>query len=255
MYVQLRKVLRNFAFDTGDTHQRALRRNGCEEPLIILRRAVAQLQQCIDSRRAAAPPQDVVRRLTWDHLTPLLARIDAMIAQQTLVIISQDVESEPETLPLLTCECCSFVTHSLANFRLRRAQVHGRRHHRTVAFSQQQHAPTGLPTCPKCHDIFNTWYHFRIHVETHQCRPWQEHRPMAVPRIETDIANGLLTNSRLRAQDLIGVPDEPSCRTILPSPCHGSGLGRSGRRPTSMPASPDSMWTMRGIHLQDARLE
>lgn len=157
------------------------------------------------SRQSAADPSDVVHRISWPHLTPLLARIDSMIAQQTPVVVTNEVDSEPETQPLLCCALCSFTTHSLANYRRRLTNAHGRRQTRTVTLDLQQHALGGL----------STWRSFKTHVESHQCTPWQVQPTRTPPQIDQDIAQGLLTNSRLRVQDLAFLASTPSGCSFL----------------------------------------
>eukprot|EP00438_Fugacium_kawagutii_P030329 Skav223212 [mRNA] locus=scaffold2231:15455:19525:- [translate_table: standard] len=202
MYVQLRQVCRNHSYITGDTHRTALRANGCEEPLSILRHSLHRLHECVLHRQSIASSDDILHTINWDHLPPLLAHIDHHILTSSGALISGDPLSEPETSPLLSCNLCSFQTYSLPNFRRHRTQVHGRPLLRTTALDIQQHTAEGLPTCQRCFHSFSSWHTFRTHVESHACQPWQVPSIQQPMQVAQDIADGLLRNSRLRIQDL-----------------------------------------------------
>lgn len=204
IYVQLRKVLRNHSYITGETHRTVLHRHACDEPLELLRHSLTRFSERILARKHNTQPSDIIHAVDWSHLPLLIDRINSLILHRPHIPIDLDPDIEPETRPLHYCTTCHFTTTSLANYRRHCTVHHAASLKRTHGVDLRTHNLRGLPECKHCHKMFSTWTLFRIHVESMGCQPGPT--PLRLPQadlgIDPEVTRGLLTNSHLRTSDV-----------------------------------------------------
>lgn len=164
MTMQIRQVIFDHSFYTGNSNRQAFDRLGLPDPATSLLTLVRDQHHQAITRQLATMPHDIIRMTPWTH-----------IAQTEQILLDgQDLwtPSHPSNLALhwLRCPFCVFTTTSSVELKRHCTTAHRYRRYTSHNIRFDQTACDGLPQCKHCLREFATWRQFRRHIAGARCQ-------------------------------------------------------------------------------------